>query len=159
VKDVVREKEAAGVNENGLTEVGFAYLHSLFIRKGRPETTWTVLRQFGYGDDLSLRQDFLLPPFEVPPECSVELGPLGYFFLTELFQAFHKVMKMAKDKECELTAFYDLQDKDGALTMAELDELFSTSPGNPWQHTAFPHTTITTETDSVTLQGWLAQWR
>ncbi|KAI8342083.1 EF hand associated-domain-containing protein [Chlamydoabsidia padenii] len=139
VKEVVREKEAAGVNEDGLTEIGFAYLHSLFIRKGRPETTWTVLRKFGYGDDLSLRQDFLLPPFQVPPECSVELGPLGNLFFTELFQAFHK-------------------DKDGTLTMAELDELFSTSPGNPWKHTAFPHTTITTETDSVTLQGWLAQW-
>ncbi|KAI8093282.1 EF hand associated-domain-containing protein [Halteromyces radiatus] len=139
VKDVVREHEPAGVNENGLTEVGFAFLHSLFIQKGRLETTWTVLRKFGYGDDLSLREDFLLPPFEVPPECSVELSPHGYQFLTELFQAFDK-------------------DKDGALNISELNELLSTSPGNPWENTAFPHTTITTETGSVTLQGWLAQW-
>ncbi|SAM07603.1 hypothetical protein [Absidia glauca] len=139
VKDVVREHDPAGVNENGLTEVGFSYLHSLFIQKGRLETTWTVLRKFGYGDDLSLREDFLLPSFEIPPECSVELSPHGYNFLTELFQAFDK-------------------DKDGALNSYELNELFSTSPGNPWEHSAFPHTTITTETGSVTLQGWLAQW-
>ncbi|CAO3622675.1 unnamed protein product [Cunninghamella blakesleeana] len=139
VKDVVREHEPAGVNENGLTEVGFAFLHSLFIQKGRLETTWTVLRKFGYGDDLSLREDFLLPPFEVPSECSVELSPHGYQFLAELFQAFDK-------------------DKDGALNINELNALFSTSPGNPWENTAFPHTTITTETGSVTLQGWLAQW-
>ncbi|KAI9304852.1 EF hand associated-domain-containing protein [Cunninghamella echinulata] len=139
VKDVVRQHEPAGVNENGLTEVGFAFLHSLFIQKGRLETTWTVLRKFGYGDDLSLREDFLLPPFEVPSECSVELSPHGYQFLAELFQAFDK-------------------DKDGALNIAELNELFSTSPGNPWDNTAFPHSTITTETGSVTLQGWLAQW-
>ncbi|ORZ18824.1 EF hand associated-domain-containing protein [Absidia repens] len=139
VKDVVREHDPAGVTEDGLTEAGFSYLHSLFIQKGRLETTWTVLRKFGYGDDLSLREDFLLPSFEVPPECSVELSPHGYNFLTELFQSFDK-------------------DKDGALNIYELNELFSTSPGNPWKHTAFPHTTITTETGSVTLQGWLAQW-
>lgn len=45
----------------GLTESGFIFLHSLFIQRGRLETTWTVLRKFGYGDDLSLREDFLLP--------------------------------------------------------------------------------------------------
>ncbi|KAI9271918.1 EF hand associated-domain-containing protein [Phascolomyces articulosus] len=139
VKEVVREHEPAGVNAIGLTESGFAFLHSLFIQRGRLETTWTVLRKFGYGDDLSLREDFLLPPLEVPQECSVELSPHGYQFFAELFQAFDK-------------------DKDGALNRSELDALFSTSPGNPWATTAFPHTTITTEAGSVTLQGWLAQW-
>lgn len=78
--------------------------------------------------------------FEVPSECSVELSPHGYQFFAELFQTFDK-------------------DKDGALNRIELDSLFSTSPGNPWANTGFPHTTITTETGSVTLQGWLAQWR
>ncbi|KAI8370546.1 EF hand associated-domain-containing protein [Radiomyces spectabilis] len=139
VKEVVREHEPAGVTDAGLTETGFVFLHSLFIQRGRLETTWTVLRKFGYGDDLSLREDFLLPTFDVPAECSVELSPHGYQFFAELFQAFDK-------------------DKDGALNHQELEALFSTSPGNPWANTAFPHTTITTETGSVTLQGWLAQW-
>ncbi|KAI8968398.1 EF hand associated-domain-containing protein [Mycotypha africana] len=139
VKDVVREHEPAGVSEEGLTEIGFIFLHSLFIQRGRLETTWTVLRKFGYGDDLSLREDFLLPVFEVPSECSVELSPYGYQFFAELFQTFDK-------------------DKDGALNEIELDSLFSTSPENPWTSTGFPHTTITTETGAVTLQGWLAQW-
>ncbi|KAI9468531.1 MAG: EF hand associated-domain-containing protein [Benjaminiella poitrasii] len=137
VKDVVREHEPTGVNDVGLTEIGFIFLHSLFIQRGRLETTWTVLRKFGYGDDLSLREDFLLPTFEVLSECSVELSPYGYQFFAELFQAFDK-------------------DKDGALNRFELDSLFSTSPGNPWANTGY--TTITTETDAVTLQGWLAQW-
>ncbi|ORY98533.1 EF hand associated-domain-containing protein [Syncephalastrum racemosum] len=139
VKEVVKEHQPKGVNEVGLTEPGFAFLHMLFIQRGRLETTWTVLRKFGYGDDLSLREDFLLPNLEVPQECSVELSPHGYQFFAELFQAFDK-------------------DKDGALNHTELDELFSTSPGNPWVDTAFPHSTITTETGFVTLQGWLAQW-
>lgn len=62
VKDVVRENEPGGVNERGLTELGFIFLHTLFIQRGRLETTWTVLRKFGYGDDLSLREEFLHPP-------------------------------------------------------------------------------------------------
>ncbi|KAG1469580.1 hypothetical protein G6F56_003178 [Rhizopus delemar] len=144
VKEVVREHEPNGVVETGLTESGFIFLHSLFIQRGRLETTWTVLRKFGYGDDLDLREDYLLPFYEqnsleIPLECSVELSPLGYQFFTELFQTFDK-------------------DKDGALNRLELDSLFNTSPGNPWANTGFPHTTITTETGSVTLQGWLAQW-
>jgi Ras family protein T1 len=61
VKDVVRQNEPLGFTEQGLTEIGFLFLHKLFIQRGRLETTWTVLRKFGYDDDLSLRQDFLEP--------------------------------------------------------------------------------------------------
>ena len=52
-----------------------------------------------------------------------------------------------------------LKDQDGALKTAELDELFSTSPGNPWAAQKFPDTTSSDDTVAVTLQGWLAQWR
>ncbi|CAG8614622.1 525_t:CDS:2, partial [Funneliformis caledonium] len=139
VKEVVKEHESAGVNDVGLTELGFLFLHTLFIQRGRLETTWTVLRKFGYGDDLSLREDFLHPLFEVPRDCSVELSPSGYQFFTEIFQVFDK-------------------DKDGALKDSELVQLFSTSPGDPWVNSDFPHTTITNDAGAVTLQGWLAQW-
>ncbi|CAG8763401.1 18740_t:CDS:10, partial [Dentiscutata erythropus] len=139
VKEVVREHEPNGVNEVGLTELGFLFLHTLFIQRGRLETTWTVLRKFGYGDDLSLREDFLFPPFEVQHDCSVELSPNGYQFFADIFQVFDK-------------------DKDGALKDSELASLFATTPGNPWANSEFPHTTITNEAGAVTLQGWLAQW-
>lgn len=62
VKRVVHEKVPAGVNQLGLTLTGFLYLHALFIEKGRIETTWAVLRKFGYDDDLKLRGDFLPVP-------------------------------------------------------------------------------------------------
>lgn len=147
VKAVVMENEANGVSDKGLSEMGFLYLHTLFIQKGRLETTWTVLRKFGYGDDLSLKEEFLMPSLAVPPNCSVELSPDGYAFFTELFQS------------------YDA-DKDGALNAKglltpktpELEELFSTAPSNPWVNTSFPESTITNESGSVTLQGFLAQW-
>jgi len=43
--------------------VGFLYLHTLFIQKGRQETTWTALRRFGYNSDLELREDYLEPRY------------------------------------------------------------------------------------------------
>ncbi|KAI9592050.1 mitochondrial Rho 1 [Syncephalis fuscata] len=139
VKEVVREHRDDGVDEHGLTEAGFLYLHTLFIQKGRLETTWTVLRKFGYGDDLTLTDDFLYPSMDVPQNCSVELGYNGYQFFTELFQACDK-------------------DRDGALNEEELAELFSTTPGNPWTFMGFPDSTIVNESGWVTLQGFLAQW-
>ena len=47
----------------------------------------------------------------------------------------------------------------GTTNKEELDELFSTSPGNPWAGQKFPDTTVADDTGAVTLQGWLAQWR
>ena len=75
----------------GITEIGFLYLHTIFIQQGRMETTWTVLRKFGYGEGLDLREDFLLPRFDVPYDCSVELSPLGNQFLTDIFESYDKV--------------------------------------------------------------------
>ncbi|KAG6868992.1 hypothetical protein C0993_006514 [Termitomyces sp. T159_Od127] len=139
IKEMVQEHAEGGVRDGGLTEAGFLYLHTTFIQRGRLETTWTVLRKFGYAEDLRLTESFLFPKYDVPIDCSVELSPLGYQFLTDIFETFDK-------------------DQDGALKKAELDEVFSTSPGNPWATQNFPDTTLSDDTGAVTLQGWLAQW-
>lgn len=68
VKRVVQEKLPEGVNELGLTLTGFLFLHALFIEKGRIETTWTVLRKYGYNDDLKLRDDYLSIPNKKSPD-------------------------------------------------------------------------------------------
>ena len=44
--------------QHWLCFAGFLFLHKLFMERGRHETTWTVLRKFGYGDDLDLREDY-----------------------------------------------------------------------------------------------------
>lgn len=59
VKRVVQEKLREGVNERGLTLAGFLFLHALFIEKGRLETTWTVLRKFGYNNDIKLADELI----------------------------------------------------------------------------------------------------
>ncbi|KAG8798015.1 ERMES complex Ca(2+)-binding regulatory GTPase gem1 [Serendipita sp. 398] len=127
------------IRMTGLTETGFLYLHTIFIQRGRLETTWTVLRKFGYGDDLRLTETFLAPKFDIPHGCSVELSQKGYEFFTGLFVGFDK-------------------DRDGALNSVELANLFETAPGNPWINQGFPDTTISDDSGAVTLQGWLAQW-
>ncbi|KZT73930.1 mitochondrial Rho GTPase [Daedalea quercina L-15889] len=139
IKAMVEEHADGGVRNGGLTEAGFLYLHTIFIQRGRLETTWTVLRKFGYAEDLRLTESFLYPKFDVPSDCSVELSPKGYQFLTDIFETFDK-------------------DQDGALKTEELEDLFSTSPGNPWAGQKFPDTTVADDTGAVTLQGWLAQW-
>ena len=96
------------------------------------------------------------PRFDVPYDCSVELSPKGYQFLTDIFVTFDKVRTL----ECDTSNVSDQdQDQDGALKTEELEDLFSTSPGNPWAGQKFPDTTVADDTGAVTLQGWLAQWR
>ena len=58
---MVREHIPSGVRNDGLTEAGFLYLHTTFIQRGRLETTWTVLRKFGYAEDMRLTEAFLVP--------------------------------------------------------------------------------------------------
>ena len=140
VMDGEEELSDPPLEDGALTLAGFLYLHTLFIQRGRLETTWTVLWTFGYGMDLQLSHTYVYPPFDVPTGMAVELSPSGYQFLTEVFKAHDK-------------------DHDGALNEAELASLFATAPGgrHPWG-AGFPASTVTDEAGAVTLQGWLAQW-
>ncbi|KAJ4843022.1 Mitochondrial Rho GTPase 2 [Turnera subulata] len=139
VRRVVQEKKKDGVNDLGLTFEGFLYLHSLFIEKSRPETTWTVLRKFGYNDDLKLRDDFLPVPVKRAPDQSIELAPEAVDFLRRMFQ------------------LLDV-DNHGALHSAELDELFSTAPENPLSQDPFKNAAERTSQGHLTLKGFLSEW-
>lgn len=75
VKRVVQEKLPEGVNDRGLTLTGFLFLHALFIEKGRLETTWTVLRKFGYNNDIRLDEDQLPPPVK---RTADQVFPIGF---------------------------------------------------------------------------------
>ncbi|KAJ8543171.1 hypothetical protein K7X08_005694 [Anisodus acutangulus] len=97
VKRVVQEKLPQGVNDLGLR----------LIRKGRFETTWTVLRKFGYNDEIKLKDDSLTIPFKKAPDQSLELTSEAVEFLKGVFSIFDT-------------------DKDGVLRNSELDALFST---------------------------------
>ncbi|KAK3717334.1 hypothetical protein QZH41_011563 [Actinostola sp. cb2023] len=139
VKNVVRKNIESGLRDGGLTLGGFLFLHTLFIQRGRHETTWTVLRKFGYGEDLQLRDDYFCPPgIEVGVDNTVELSDAGYEFFIDLFHKYDK-------------------DRDEALNPVELKNLFSLCPSMPWGDEVIS-SAETNEQGWVTLQGFLAQW-
>ncbi|XP_034059380.1 mitochondrial Rho GTPase 1b isoform X1 [Gymnodraco acuticeps] len=138
VKNVVRKNLNEGVRDNGLTLKGFLFLHTLFIQRGRHETTWTVLRRFGYDDDLELNQDYLFPPLKLPPDCTTELNHNAYLFLQSVFD------KHDKDRDC-------------ALSPEEMKDLFDVFPYMPWGPDV--HNTVCTNDQGwITYQGYLSQW-
>lgn len=140
VKNVVKKNCPRGVVDNSLTLEGFLYLHLLFIQRGRHETTWAVLRKFGYNDTLEISEEYLYPDSVQPPDADAvpQLSDNGKAFLTSVF---HK---------------FDV-DKDGALNQQELYDLFSVFPYEPWGHDVL--STVCTDTNgAVTLVGFLSQW-
>ncbi|GMP99830.1 hypothetical protein CsSME_00047156 [Camellia sinensis var. sinensis] len=139
VKRVVQEKLPEGVNEFGLTLTGFLFLHALFIEKGRLETTWTVLRKFGYDDDIKLRGDQLSIPSKKAPDQSVEFTSEAVEFLKGVFSLFD-------------------MDKDGALRFSELDDLFSTAPESPWEEAPYKDAAERSALGGISLNGFLSEW-
>lgn len=139
VKKVVQEKLPEGVKELGLTLSGFLFLHALFIEKGRLETTWTVLRKFGYNDEIKLCDDYLTLPFKKAPDQNVELTSEAVEFLKGIFSTFDS-------------------DKDDILSSAELEELFSTAPECPWGEPPYNDAVERTASGGLSLSGFLCEW-
>uniref|UniRef100_A0A8C2GV86 Mitochondrial Rho GTPase 2 n=1 Tax=Cyprinus carpio TaxID=7962 RepID=A0A8C2GV86_CYPCA len=138
VKTVVWKNTSDGVQDNGLTLNGFLFLNTLFIQRGRHETTWTILRKFGYDDTLELTDDYLYPPLRVSVGCTTELNHRGHQFLQKLF-----------DK-------YD-EDKDSALSPAELKNLFSILPYMPWGPEVYSNVPLSDD-NYISQHGYFCQW-
>ncbi|KAL1312223.1 hypothetical protein HN51_038816 [Arachis hypogaea] len=139
VKTVVQQNVPEGVNSNGLTFPGFLYVHSMFLRKGRPETLWAVLRNYGYDNDLKLRNDSLPVPSKNASDQSVELTNEAVEFLNGIFRLLDT-------------------DKDRALRPAEVDKLFCTAPSSPWNDAPYKDAAEKNDMGYITLNGFLSQW-
>ncbi|KAB2630164.1 hypothetical protein D8674_007683 [Pyrus ussuriensis x Pyrus communis] len=139
VKRVVQEKLPEGVNEHGLTLTGFLFLHALFIEKGRLETTWTVLRKFGYNNEIRLADELIPSPTKRTPDQSVELTNEAIEFLKANFDLFDN-------------------DGDGALRPRELEELFSTAPASPFSEHPYKDAAEKNAFGGLSLDGFLSQW-
>ncbi|CAN1232750.1 Mitochondrial Rho GTPase 1 [Linum perenne] len=137
VKRVVEEK-LPGVNERGLTLTGFLFLHALFIEKGRLETTWTVLRKFGYNNDIKLDND-LIPSFKRAPDQSAELSNEAVDFLRGIYELFDS-------------------DYDNNLRPNELDDIFSTAPESPWDEAPYKDSAEKTALGGMSVSAFLSEW-
>uniref|UniRef100_A0A665VCN8 Mitochondrial Rho GTPase n=1 Tax=Echeneis naucrates TaxID=173247 RepID=A0A665VCN8_ECHNA len=108
------------------------------LLRGRHETTWTVLRRFGYDDDLELTQEYLFPMIKIPADCTTELNHNAYLFLQSVFD------KHDKDRDC-------------ALSPEEVKDLFKVFPYMPWGPDV-NNTVCTNDQGWITYQGYLSQW-
>merc|ERR1719193_2022936 len=139
VKTVVLTGISDGVRDNGLTFQGFLFLNSLFIQRGRHETTWAIMRRFGYADDLELPLSYLRPQLSVPRGSSVELTHVGTQFLVRTFDAHDK-------------------DRDGFLDPTELERLFAAAPNLPWEPSSTNGGVHTNDKGWLSAKGFLARW-
>ncbi|XP_048336186.1 mitochondrial Rho GTPase 1 [Ziziphus jujuba] len=141
LKRTVQEKLPAGVNERGLTLEGFLFLHALYIEKGRTETTWIVLRAFGYNDDIKLEDDRIPSPLILrrAPDQSVELTDEAIEFLMAVFDLFDS-------------------DGDGALQPHELEELFLTAPKSPFTEAFSKELARRNAFGGLSLDAFLSEW-
>ncbi|XP_075262663.1 mitochondrial Rho GTPase 2-like [Convolutriloba macropyga] len=130
----------SGIRNDSITEEGFLFLNNLFIQRGRIETTWSILRSFGYADTLRISDDLLEPNFDLKAGASVELTALGLEFLTSLFQKHDR-------------------DRDGCLSPSELTDLFDVcgARSSPWGMDVF-HSVTTDTRGWIDLSGFLCQW-
>jgi len=137
VKNLIKKYCENGIVEGKMSEKGFLFLHTIFIQKGRHETTWTVLRKFGYSDQLELTDEYLRPDLNIEPGASTELTEEGSDFLVKLF------------KKSDM-------DVDGALSPSELANLFNVCPNIPWGD--FSANVVTNDMGWLTLDGYEALW-
>ncbi|KAL2320943.1 hypothetical protein Fmac_029912 [Flemingia macrophylla] len=139
VKTVVQQKVPEGVNSFGLTFPGFLSIHNMFLKKGHPETIWAVLRNFGYDNNLKLKDDFLPVPSKRALDQNVELTGEAIEFLNGIFRLLDT-------------------DKDRALQPAEVDKLFCTAPGSPWNDAPYKDAAERTDAGYISLNGFQSQW-
>lgn len=98
----------------------------------------------------------------VPPGCSTELNHRGYQFVQRMFEK-HDQVRALGPTETPLASHPHMspqllcpQDRDGALSPAELQSLFSVFPAAPWGP-QLPRT-VRTEAGRLPLHGYLCQW-
>ncbi|XP_015695223.1 mitochondrial Rho GTPase 1-like [Oryza brachyantha] len=138
VKRAIQDKLAEGVNDNGVTLTGFLFFHTLFITNGQMETTWTVLRKFGYDDELKFRDD-LIPAIKRAPDQTLEFTSKTIDFLRGIFNMFDT-------------------DNDGALLPAEVEDLFSTAPENPWSSHLYENCAENNVLGGLLFEGFISKW-
>lgn len=149
VKRVVRENRPTdGLRPDGsLSVAGFIFLHTLFVQKGRLETTWIVLRKFGYDDEMRLRIDESDLPRNVGVDQCVELSSECTDFLKHIFEAADR-------------------DKDGLLAPDDLSKVFAECSDGPFAEDKLRNgglrlvesINVQGRGDYINFKGFLARW-
>lgn len=55
LKSIIKQSIMDGIVDDGITQAGFLFLHTLSLDKGRHDFTWQVLRKFNYDNQLNAK--------------------------------------------------------------------------------------------------------
>ncbi|ESQ49544.1 hypothetical protein EUTSA_v10020270mg [Eutrema salsugineum] len=141
IRKSVQVRCPQGATEKGLTLDGFLFLSTDLIEQGRIRTLWTILRKFGYKNDLRLA-DYMIPysSFKREADQSVELTDKAIRFLWEVV--------------------YELIDKYGVTNLGphEMGYLFQTSPESPWNEAPYKDAAEITKNGGLSFEAFLSLW-
>lgn len=121
-----------------VTQTGWLALHALSIERGRNETAWTVLREFGYDLDLTLSDEALALPSEYltaaamnTPRDLVQLAsrPVAAD-PAAAHPTFSAAIELTEDAVRFLSSRFDAydRDRDGFVTDDDMEAMFVTAP-------------------------------
>ncbi|KAL3849352.1 hypothetical protein ACJIZ3_011234 [Penstemon smallii] len=151
VKGILQSYLKEGFYENvALPFSSFLFIQEYYIREQQSEVTWTILRRFGYNNEIRLRDD-QLPAIKRDPDQSLELTSRALEFLRRRF------VSIAKSGD--------------VLQPAMLADLFSVAPEKviyfslffysshfPWNEAPYQHATEKTATGGLFLDKFLSLW-
>ncbi|KAF8091864.1 hypothetical protein N665_0433s0031 [Sinapis alba] len=132
----VQERCPEGVKENGLTIDGFLVLITKLIKDGTIKTLWTILRTFGYNNDIRLADEMIpYSSFKRKPDQSVELTDEAIGMLKI---AYHRC--------------------DNNLGPQMMESLFETAPESPWNERPYKDAAEKTSNGGLSLEAFLSLW-
>ncbi|KAJ4869496.1 Mitochondrial Rho GTPase 3 [Raphanus sativus] len=131
----VQERCPLRVKENGLTVDGFLVLITKIIKQGKLKTLWTMLRTFGYNNDLRL-VDEMIPysSFKRMPDQTVELTDEAIGSLRRTYNRFDN------------------------LGPQMMESLFETAPERPWNEAPYKYAVEKTSNGGLSLEAFLSLW-
>ncbi|CAA7015830.1 unnamed protein product [Microthlaspi erraticum] len=138
----VRCPQGVNINRKGITIEGFLFLSTFLVEHGRIRTVWTILRKFGYNNDMRLVDDTIIPysSFKRKPDQSVELTNKAISFLKNAFEV------------------YDL-DSNNNLGPYEMGYLFQAAPESPWNEAPYKNAVEETKDGELSLEAFLSLWQ
>ncbi|GBF89351.1 hypothetical protein Rsub_02229 [Raphidocelis subcapitata] len=145
VKAMVAERMPEGLGEAGLMFPGFMYLHTLFLTRGRLESTWTVLKTFGYNHELRIAEAVLakLPP--TGPDTVLELSPTALAYLAHTFDVYDST-------------------RAGVLSASDMEHMFNRAPVpiyqlDLWSCLLVAGAVAGAGAGGLSKEGFLTRWR
>ncbi|KAF6252047.1 EF hand associated-domain-containing protein [Scenedesmus sp. NREL 46B-D3] len=171
VRQMVAERMADGLNDAGLLFPGFMYLHTLFLTRGRLESTWTVLRLFGYNEQLRIA-DSVLDRLPRPPGSSSSSSSDPSSSSSDGSggggsSGSSSVLELSEQALMYLGHVFDIYDstRSGVLSPMDMEHMCNRAPVPVYQVEAWNRVIVagagssSSSSGGLTKEGFLTRWK